>query len=225
MTSTGGPRRWPRLACAVATRCVITSMACVPRARLVDAHPYSFEAVGDCVIVSGVLRVRRDDGSVEAIRRWWVYRVAGGKVAAAGSHASRGDALRDARDQPARATRQTAARDRRAQGLVCCRVMAERVGDGRHCALLGHETGAWRLCRGRWLRLVDLVVTSVARPPASDLKGAKTWFRHAAARWYSWRSPPSRPRRSIAACGGGGVGGGVASGGWRPSARCGRSVL
>jgi ketosteroid isomerase-like protein len=70
--------------------------------RLVDAHPYSFEAVGGCVIVSGVLRVRRDDGSVEAIQRWWVYRVAGGKIAAAGSHASRGDALRDARDQPAR---------------------------------------------------------------------------------------------------------------------------
>jgi ketosteroid isomerase-like protein len=70
--------------------------------RLVDAHPYLFEAVGGCVIVSGVLRVRRDDGSVEAIQRWWVYRVAGGKIAAAGSHASRGDALRDARDQPAR---------------------------------------------------------------------------------------------------------------------------
>ena len=70
--------------------------------RLVDAHSYSFEAVGGCVIVSGVLRVRRDDGSVEAIQRWRVYRVAGGKIVAAGSHASRGDALRDARDQPAR---------------------------------------------------------------------------------------------------------------------------
>src|SRR5215211_7420117 len=57
------------------------------------------------------------------------------------------------------------------------------------------------------------------------VKGAKRWFRHAAARWYSWRSPPSRSRRSIAACGGGGVGGWLASGGWRPSARCGRSVL
>jgi hypothetical protein len=56
------------------------------------------------------------------------------------------------------------------------------------------------------------------------LKGAKTWFRHAAARWYSWRRPPSRSRRWIAACGGG-VGGWVASGGCRPSARCGRSVL
>ena len=40
-------------------------------------------------------------------------------------------------------------------------------------------------------------------PPRRKVKGAKTWFRHAAARWYSWRSPPSRSRRSIAACGGG----------------------
>jgi ketosteroid isomerase-like protein len=65
--------------------------------RLVDAHPYSFEAIGDCVIVSGALRVRRDDGGVEAVQRWWVYRLAGGKVAAADSHGSRGDAIRDAR--------------------------------------------------------------------------------------------------------------------------------
>jgi ketosteroid isomerase-like protein len=64
---------------------------------LLDAHPYSFEAVGDCVIVSGVLRVRRDDGGVDAIQRWWVYRVARGKVAVAASHSSRADALRDAR--------------------------------------------------------------------------------------------------------------------------------
>jgi ketosteroid isomerase-like protein len=74
--------------------------------RLVDAHPYSFEAVGDCVIVSGALRVRREDGGVEAIHRWWVYRVAGGKIAAAASYGSRGDAMRGARarhathDQP-----------------------------------------------------------------------------------------------------------------------------
>jgi ketosteroid isomerase-like protein len=65
--------------------------------RLVDAHPYSFEAVGDCVIVSGALRLRREDGGVEVIQRWWVYRVAGGKIAAAGSHDSRANALRDAR--------------------------------------------------------------------------------------------------------------------------------
>jgi len=64
---------------------------------LVDAHPYSFEAVGACVIVSGVLRVRREDGGVEAIQRWWVYRVAGGKVTAAGSQGSRADAVRDTR--------------------------------------------------------------------------------------------------------------------------------
>jgi hypothetical protein len=102
VTSSGGLRRWSRLACAVATSCVITSMACAARADWSTRTPYSFEAVGGCVIVSGVLRVRRDDGSVEAIQRWWVYRVAGGKIAAAGSHASRGDALRDARDQPAR---------------------------------------------------------------------------------------------------------------------------
>ena len=65
--------------------------------RLIDAHPYSFEAVGDCVIVSGALRLRREDGGVEAIQRWWVYRVAGGKIAAAGSHDSRANAMRDAR--------------------------------------------------------------------------------------------------------------------------------
>jgi len=69
---------------------------------LVDAHPYSFEAVGDCVIVSGALRLRREDGGVEAIHRWWVYRVAGGKIAAAGSHGSRVDAVRDARARHAR---------------------------------------------------------------------------------------------------------------------------
>jgi ketosteroid isomerase-like protein len=65
--------------------------------RLIDAHPYSFEAVGDCVIVSGALRLRGADGGVEAIQRWWVYRVVGGKIAAVGSHDSRASALRDAR--------------------------------------------------------------------------------------------------------------------------------
>jgi hypothetical protein len=34
---------------------------------------------------------------VEAIQRWWVYRVAGGKIEAAGSHDSRANAMRDAR--------------------------------------------------------------------------------------------------------------------------------
>jgi ketosteroid isomerase-like protein len=70
--------------------------------RLIDAHPYSFEAVGDCIIVSGVLRLRREDGGVEAIQRWWVYRVAGGKIAAAGSHGSRVEAMRGARARQAR---------------------------------------------------------------------------------------------------------------------------
>jgi ketosteroid isomerase-like protein len=69
--------------------------------RLVCAHPYSCEAVGDCVIVSGVLRLRREDGGVEATQCWWVYRVTGGKVAAAGSHDSRASALRDARAEHA----------------------------------------------------------------------------------------------------------------------------
>jgi ketosteroid isomerase-like protein len=67
------------------------------RGRLLDAHPYSFEAIGDCVIVSGVLRVSSKDDGVQNIQRWWVYRVTGGKVAGAGSHGSRADALRDAR--------------------------------------------------------------------------------------------------------------------------------
>jgi ketosteroid isomerase-like protein len=64
---------------------------------LVDADPYSFEAVGDCLVVNGVLRLRREDGGTDAIRRWWVYRVADGKIAAASSHASRFDAMHDAR--------------------------------------------------------------------------------------------------------------------------------
>ncbi len=72
---------------------------------LVDAHPYSFEAVGDCVIVSGVLRVRVGDGRVAPMQRWWVYRVTEGKVAAAGSHGTRADALRDARARAGRSGR------------------------------------------------------------------------------------------------------------------------
>ncbi len=70
--------------------------------RLVDAHPYSFEAVGDCIMVSGVLRLRREDGGVETIQRWWLYRVTGGKIAAAGSHGSRLEAMRGARARHAR---------------------------------------------------------------------------------------------------------------------------
>jgi hypothetical protein len=60
--------------------------------RLLDAHPYWFEAIGDRVTVSGVPRLRHADGSVEAIQRWWVYRVAHGKIAAAGSHCTRAEA-------------------------------------------------------------------------------------------------------------------------------------
>jgi SnoaL-like domain len=70
---------------------------------LVGAHPYSFEAVGDCVIVSGALRLRREDGAVEPVQRWWVYRVAHGQIASVVSHASRDDACRDARAQHAAA--------------------------------------------------------------------------------------------------------------------------
>jgi hypothetical protein len=66
---------------------------------VVDAHPYSFEAVGECVIVSGALCLRRQDGPTELVQRWWVYRVAHGRLASAVSHASRDDACRDARAQ------------------------------------------------------------------------------------------------------------------------------
>jgi ketosteroid isomerase-like protein len=66
---------------------------------LVDAHPYSFEAVGDSVIVSGALRLRREDGVAQTVQRWWVYRVVDGKVASVASHASRDEACRDARIQ------------------------------------------------------------------------------------------------------------------------------
>jgi ketosteroid isomerase-like protein len=66
---------------------------------LVDAHPYSFEAVGDCVIVSGALCLRRQDGAAQTVQRWWVYRVVDGQVASVASHTSRDDACRDARIQ------------------------------------------------------------------------------------------------------------------------------
>ena len=64
---------------------------------LVDAYPYSFEALGDCVIVSGALRLRREDGGIELVQRWWVYRLAQGQVASVASHTSRHDACLDAR--------------------------------------------------------------------------------------------------------------------------------
>jgi hypothetical protein len=64
---------------------------------LVDAHPYSFEALGDCVIVSGALCLRREQGATETVQRWWVYRVLHGRVVSVASHASRHDACRDAR--------------------------------------------------------------------------------------------------------------------------------
>jgi limonene-1,2-epoxide hydrolase len=64
---------------------------------LADAHPYSFEAVGACVIVSGALRLRRGGDLVDTVQRWWVYEVVGGRVIAATSHGSRPDALRAAR--------------------------------------------------------------------------------------------------------------------------------
>jgi hypothetical protein len=59
--------------------------------------------VGDCVIVSGALRLRRLDGAVESVQRWWVYRVANGMIASVASHASRDGACRDARAQHAAA--------------------------------------------------------------------------------------------------------------------------
>ena len=66
---------------------------------LVDAHAYSFEARGDCVIVSGALRLGRTNGATDTVQRWWVYRVARGRIAAVASHASRDEACRDARAQ------------------------------------------------------------------------------------------------------------------------------
>jgi hypothetical protein len=66
---------------------------------LVDAHPYSFEALGDCVIVSGALCLRREGGVTETVQRWWVYRVSRAKVVSVASHGSRDDACRDARLQ------------------------------------------------------------------------------------------------------------------------------
>ena len=66
---------------------------------VVDAHAYSFEAVGGCVIVSGALCLRRQDGPAESVQRWWVYRVTEGRLASAASHATRDDACRDARAQ------------------------------------------------------------------------------------------------------------------------------
>jgi ketosteroid isomerase-like protein len=65
--------------------------------RLADAHPFSFEALGDCVIVSGALLVRRHPQRVTTMQRWWVYRVRDGKIATAGSHLNRAEAVLDAR--------------------------------------------------------------------------------------------------------------------------------
>jgi ketosteroid isomerase-like protein len=64
---------------------------------LAGAQPFSFEAMGDCIIVSGALFVRRDPPRITTLQRWWVYRMRDGKVAAAGSHHNRGEALLDAR--------------------------------------------------------------------------------------------------------------------------------
>jgi hypothetical protein len=75
----------------------------VANGTLLDAHPYSFEAVGDRVIVSGALRVRGPDGAAGSVQRWWVYRVVNGLIASVVSHASRDDACRDARAQHAAA--------------------------------------------------------------------------------------------------------------------------
>ena len=66
---------------------------------LVDAYPYSFEAVGDCVIVSGALspaargRQRGDRSALVGVPR------GAGKVASVASHTSRDDACLDARIQ------------------------------------------------------------------------------------------------------------------------------
>jgi hypothetical protein len=61
---------------------------------------------------------------------------------------------------------------------------------------------------------VRLPLCADARDPLGPgPEGCQYLVRHAAARWYSCRSPPSRSRRWIVACGGGGVGGWIAIGG------------
>ena len=84
---------------------------------LVDAHPYSFEVLGDCVIVSGALSPAARGRRRETVQRWWVYRVTEGQVArsratpAATTHAStRGSQhLESARTPARRATLNAAA--------------------------------------------------------------------------------------------------------------------
>jgi hypothetical protein len=95
------------------------------------------------------------------------------------------------------------------------RAPLDRRQNARACAAAGAREPALGLPAGR-------------RRAQQVVKGANTRFRHAAARWYACRRPPSRSRRWscwTAVSGDGGVGGWVATGGQRPSARCGRSVL
>ena len=42
---------------------------------------------------------QRENGAIESVQRWWVYRVTEGRVASVASHASRHDACLDARAQ------------------------------------------------------------------------------------------------------------------------------
>jgi ketosteroid isomerase-like protein len=63
-----------------------------------DFQPRSFEPVGQgCVVVGAALRLRRADGGVTTLNRWWVYRVLDGRIVYAANLASRASALDAAR--------------------------------------------------------------------------------------------------------------------------------
>jgi hypothetical protein len=100
-----------------------------------------------------------------------------------------------------------------------------RAGRGGGAAGAGHRPG-----RGGGPAAGDLQDRPAGRPRPGDLHGRPRGVRkyvHAARRWYSWSSPPSRSRRrtvpglrSRATCRPAGGSGGRSS-----SARCGRWVL
>jgi ketosteroid isomerase-like protein len=60
-----------------------------------EPRPYSFEPVGDCVIVAGGLRTRTPNG-LSDVQRHWLYRVEHGRLVHIETLSSRDEALKRA---------------------------------------------------------------------------------------------------------------------------------